>query len=182
MKYAYIEATGEVTGLNRQGYGLEATGNCTPQQLVWGMASEKYKVVDGVFTPLTKEESDTLDAEVATSLLIETNRSQAKITREDVINSDIEVFGVVWQVDDKDRTNIKEAIDYSNDNNLPDETTQNWILADNTTRPSTKLDLREVLNKYTERKGQVFYQYIVWCQSDMMSPFEYIESDNVIVQ
>jgi hypothetical protein len=176
MKFAYIEETGEVTGINRGSIDdTEKEGVITPQHLVWGMDNEKYKVIDGIFTPLTNEEVK--DIEIANELTntISTNSTEAKLTREDVANSNIEVFGVQWQVGENDRVNINEAIDYSNNNNIPTETTQNWILADNTTRTTTKDDLIAVLNAYTERKQRVFASYITWRQTDMTEPYTHIE-------
>lgn len=123
---------------------------------------------------ITEEEFNTL-IQPSQETVILTNQSNAKATRTEVSNSDIEVFGVMWQVGDVDRVNINEAISYSENNGLPDETTQSWILADNTTRDTTKLDLIEVLNEYTERKQRVFEAYITWREGDMLSVFEYVE-------
>ena len=54
---------GVVTGLNRGAGAGEQEGTMTPQQLVWGMVSEYYKVVAEQFTPKSQEDIDELSLE-----------------------------------------------------------------------------------------------------------------------
>ncbi len=55
------DGTGPCSGLNRGAGVGEEEVTITPQDLIHGMATPKYKVVDFVFTPLTQAEVDAID-------------------------------------------------------------------------------------------------------------------------
>lgn len=95
----------------------------------------------------------------------------AKDLRDTLEVADIEVFGVMWQVRDKDRDRIKETLQAAETLGYPPETTIDWILADNSERPTTAEDLRQVMLSYTLRMQDLFYAYRTWRSSDMNKPF-----------
>lgn len=99
------------------------------------------------------------------------NVEAAKKLRDDLIVSDIEVFGALWQVDDKGRDNMTRAINFLEVNNLPPETTQAWILSDNSIRMTTAAELTAVLSAYTLRMGDAFTAYATWRAGDQLIPF-----------
>ncbi len=78
MKYAYDEASGNVLGLNRGAQEGETEGTCTPQELVWGMDHNKYKVVAAVLTPLTEAEVEAIDLAAVKA----TNSGKAKAAQD----------------------------------------------------------------------------------------------------
>ncbi len=63
MYFSYVTEGDVVTGLNREGYGDELTGTCTPQDLVWGMVPEYYTAPGGTLTPKTAGEVEEVQAE-----------------------------------------------------------------------------------------------------------------------
>jgi hypothetical protein len=105
------------------------------------------------------------------SLKKEKYAEDAKKLRDTLEIADIEVFGVMWQVRDKDRARIQETIDAAVILNAPPETTVDWILADNSERPTTANDLRQVLLAYALRMQELFYKYRIWRSSGMNRPF-----------
>lgn len=167
MKFAYNEATGKVR-LNRGSFtGFEKEGNCTKSQRKWGMDNDKYKVVDGVLTPLTVDDANSVE----TARLQNINVINAKAARQDAIDSDITVNGVVWKVDSASLQDIKDAVSYADRNNISPETEQAWLLADDSARMVTRAELEEVLNAYAVRKQSVFLSYATWLESGALSPF-----------
>lgn len=98
--------------------------------------------------------------------------TEAKAVRDAAEVDNIEVLGVVWQVRDKDRMRMTEAILAAEVLNLPAETTVNWILADNSLRPTTAADLRQVLAAYSLRVQEVFAAYTTWRAGPKSRPFE----------
>lgn len=97
----------------------------------------------------------------------------AKVTREELVGADLEFFDEVWQVGTADRENMRDAIEIAGILELPEDTLQNWILEDNTVRPSTVRDLQLVLAEYGLRKQAIYREYIQWRAGDMLTPFEY---------
>lgn len=96
---------------------------------------------------------------------------EAQELRDALIDADIEVFGVYWQVAAKDRDNINETIAYAERNNLPAEMQQAWILADNSIRMTTADELKAVLSARVERMGNIFAAYTAWRAGGMREPF-----------
>jgi hypothetical protein len=86
----------------------------------------------------------------------------AKLTRDTAISSDIILFDVIWQVNENGRDNMRNAIETSATLNLSAEEQRGWILSDNSIRPTTVDDLRQVLIAYTYRMDQIFQQYTLW--------------------
>ena len=95
----------------------------------------------------------------------------AKEIRDEAEVADIEVFGVMWQVRDKDRARIQETIATAETLGAPPETTVNWILADNTTRLTTAAELKEVIAQHSLRRQGIFITYTMWRSSGMRKPF-----------
>lgn len=97
----------------------------------------------------------------------------AKAHVEEVLNSDLEVFGVEFQVRLVDRDKINEAINLGARNNLPDDTYRYWILADNSVRKTTLGELKQVMDAYTVRMDDLYLQYGTWRAGDKLTPFTY---------
>lgn len=95
----------------------------------------------------------------------------AKITRDATVDSDIEVFGVDWQVDSAARDRMRSIIETAVRSNSPPEKTRAWILSDNSIRMTTAADLGEVLSAYSFRMESIFAQYKQWRDGSMTSPF-----------
>lgn len=98
----------------------------------------------------------------------------AREARNAAENSDIEVFGVLWQVDAVARDRMRSTIETAAAKNVSPETTVNWILSDNSIRPSTAGDLQQVLVAYTVRLADIFQQYVAWMNSLSTEMFSYI--------
>lgn len=99
---------------------------------------------------------------------------EAKSYRDQFIDSNIEVFGVMWQVGTKDRDNITSAIDTAALLGANAPSGIEWILADNSTRQTTLADLQEVLIRHALRRLAVFQQYIAWRAGSRTQPFHYV--------
>ena len=97
--------------------------------------------------------------------------AQAKETRSQAEDADIEVFGVYWQVRSQDRERMRQTIDTAQRMNQPPEATIHWILADNTLRATTASDLAAVLNAHTIRMGNIFAAYTAWYAGPRNQPF-----------
>jgi hypothetical protein len=87
---------------------------------------------------------------------------KAKELRDITIESDILVFDVLWQVNKNGRDNMRNAIETAVTLNLPADEMRGWILSDNSIRPTTADDLRQVLIAYTFRMDLIFQQYTTW--------------------
>ena len=98
-------------------------------------------------------------------------KDAAKATRDAAINSNIEVLGVLWDIDGKARDNINEAINSVNRQPEKEGDSRYWILADNSVRPTTASDLRQVMNAYTARLDGIYAQYGLWLSGDMSEDF-----------
>jgi hypothetical protein len=107
MKYAYDAVTGEVYGLNRAGQEEEATGNCTPQELVYGMYAEKYTVVDGVLAPLSEEELVKLDIAKEKADAI----ANVPVLRFEAETRNLEYDGMFFYYKREDRTLLESAME-----------------------------------------------------------------------
>jgi len=97
--------------------------------------------------------------------------AKAKSLRDQEIVADIFVHEVSWQVDDRGRDNMRNAIETAHRKELPVDTTQAWILSDNSIRYTTVAELEEVLNQYTLRIGEIFMSYTLWRSGDKLLPF-----------
>lgn len=95
----------------------------------------------------------------------------AKKLRDTHIESDIELFGVIWQVDQKGRDNMRNAIVTVIREQIDPATTQGWILSDNSIRATTAAELEQVLSAYTFRMGSTFSAYAAWRAGGMRAPF-----------
>lgn len=102
---------------------------------------------------------------------------EARQARDAAVNSDIEVFGVLWQVDTVARDRMQSTIETAAAISAPPETLVNWILSDSTIRPSTAGDLQQVLVAYTMRLADIFQQYVVWMNSSSTEMFLYTASN-----
>lgn len=111
---------------------------------------------------------------VASTTLTPTEiRQKSKQVREYLIESDIEVFGVFWQVDsEKDMPNIDDAIYEAEQSPVPPEYTIRWILADNTLRDTTLEDLKAIKSAKCLRKKKIFEDYTIWLSGDMSEVFK----------
>ena len=97
----------------------------------------------------------------------------AKVARDEALTSNIEVFGVMWQVRIKDRDNINEAINKGIRNQLSGSETRYWILADNSVRETTLEELGQIMDAYTARMDDIYFQYGTWRSGDQLTPFIY---------
>jgi len=124
MKFAYTE-DGTVTGLNRAGQEGELTGNCTPQELVWGMDVEAYSVVDEVFTPMSAEEHEAYDAQKAkeTKLVADLTAVDVWVVQERAKN--FEYDGHMYYPDADSLNALITTMPYK-----PEDFTMNWKTAD----------------------------------------------------
>lgn len=139
----------------------------------WALGGESLEGLiwldENISQPSDQEIIDKIQ-EIEQKEILEFNKSAAKILRDSTIESDIEVHGVMWQIDKASRDKIHEATSYA-------ERTQNtgssrsWILADNTIRDTSYQELLEVLNAYVERMDRVFGQYTTWSSGDTTQPF-----------
>ncbi|MFH4619370.1 DUF4376 domain-containing protein [Vibrio furnissii] len=107
------------------------------------------------------------------TVLADYHQVLAKQYRESVIEGNIVVHGVEWQINKEGRDNMNEAIAYAVRNSLPGTTPRQWILADNSLRETTVDELRSVLNAYAERLDAVFESYTVWRKGDKLVAFSY---------
>ena len=110
------------------------------------------------------------------------NRDTAKVIRDTFIDSDIEVHGAVWQVAKRDRDNMKNTLDaYARnlDEVAASEIKLQWIIADNTVRETTLVELEGVLDGYTIRMGETFARYSEWCDGEMKDNFYPLEADAI---
>lgn len=100
----------------------------------------------------------------------------ARDIRDAAENSDIAVFGVLWQVDAVARDRMRSTIETAAATNTPPETTVDWILSNNTLRASTAAELQQVLVAYTMRLDAIFRQYITWRDDPAVTTmFSYVE-------
>lgn len=128
---------------------LEASGDIKP-----------YGHFDPVVIPKTEEE-----------LALE-KREDAKFIRDGAVESNIHKHGVWWQVHvTNDEPRINRAIRTAEIENLPLDTTAEWILADNSIRATTAAELAQVLVAKSRREQDVFNQYKTWVVLGMTEPF-----------
>ncbi|EHU0328744.1 TPA: hypothetical protein I7180_17685 [Vibrio vulnificus] len=96
----------------------------------------------------------------------------AKCYRDQLIESNIEVHGVMWQVDvTRDEPRIRRAIATATSESIDAETTVDWILADNTVRATTRRDLEQVLAVKSMREQLIFQKYREWRAGDKLETF-----------
>jgi hypothetical protein len=80
-------------------------------------------------------------------------------------------MAAVWDVDGKARDNINEAINSVDRQPEKESESRYWILADNSVRPTTAADLRQVMNAYVLRMDSIYTQYGQWLAGDMEDDF-----------
>ena len=102
---------GLVTGLNRAGRDEEQTGNCTPQQLIYGMDHEKYKVNDRKLVPFSQQEAEAVDAQREADKLVEEQRLADLEARIALLESEKEADGLSKYTPDQVRQYIDNQID-----------------------------------------------------------------------
>jgi len=112
----------------------------------------------------------------------EVHKAKAKVTRDCHCNCNIEVFGVLWQVDTVSRGLMNDAITTYKclveieeakpiDQQVPVTNLTNWILADNSIRFTTVEELIEILCQYSLRVNSTFIAYNSWRAGDCLQPF-----------
>jgi hypothetical protein len=107
--------------------------------------------------------------------IINQNLRSAKALRYQNIVKDILVHQVFWQVrSSEDLVNIQDVIDEAEFQNLPEDATVTFRLADNTWRPTTAQELKEVKSSYRLRKQEIFRQFEAWDMTDKLTPFEVV--------
>lgn len=129
MKYAYDELTGEVW-LNRAASGdNEKDGKCTAQDLVWGMDNDKYKVVGGVFAPVSESESEEIEAKI----LAENEILNLAAIRFELETEDFEFGGVTYSMAREDRNVMFQTITYIKSGLIPSarwKAKSGWVTLD----------------------------------------------------
>lgn len=99
-----------------------------------------------------------------------------ELAKQDVdvwIESDIQLYDAIWQVNERSRNRIEAQLGLASRNSLDLSTTEiDWILADNSTRISTLAELGGVLDAYARRQSIVVSQYAVWRSGDLQQRFE----------
>lgn len=106
---------------------------------------------------------------------LKTKIEEGQVIRDKISLRNITVHTKVWGMTGADRDNIQDAIDEAALHNLPDDTIQNWVLADDTTFPATTLLLKQVLSAYRQRKKKIFDAYITWLKSGVEGVFTYTD-------
>lgn len=101
--------------------------------------------------------------------------AMAKESRQQIVESDIEVNGHLWQVRPQDRDNMKAMIDAGERNGLTDDSVA-WILENNDLHETTIAELKAVLDAYAFRMNNVFMQYAAWREGDRSNMFIYVEN------
>jgi hypothetical protein len=130
------------------------------------------EVEDSVVCGMLLEGSTFTNPTPPTTLLAE----QAKVDRDAIIESNINVNGVEWQVDRlNDEPRIKRAVRVAEFNDLPDTTELTWILADNSLRTTTIAELKVVLTAKAYREKDVFAQYTQWRAGSMATKFKFYD-------
>lgn len=108
-------------------------------------------------------------------------REDAKVTRDLAIESPIKVFGVSYQVHvTRDEPRINRAINTALEAGYPEDYTVEWILTDNTTRPTTASELRKILVAKALREEHIFAQYKVWLADGMKDDFIPIQKEDYL--
>jgi len=102
---------GLVTGLNRAGNGEEQTGNCTPQELIYGMDHEKYKVNERKLVPLSFQEAGDVDDQREADKLVEEQRLADLEARVALLEAEKEADGLSKYTPDQVRQYIDDQID-----------------------------------------------------------------------
>ncbi|WP_273860673.1 DUF4376 domain-containing protein [Photobacterium sp. GSS17] len=101
--------------------------------------------------------------------------AMAKESRQQIVESDIEVNGHLWQVRPQDRDNMKAMIDAGERNGMTDDSVA-WILENNDLHETTIAELKAVLDAYAFRMNNVFMQYAAWREGDRSNMFIYVEN------
>ena len=103
--------------------------------------------------------------------LITDKETEAKKTRDKAISLNIIVLDCEWQVREQDLTFMERAVDTAEREGYPPESTQGWILADNSIRETTAEELGQVLTVHALRVKNIFGQYALWRVGAKLIPF-----------
>ncbi|AUR97361.1 protein of unknown function DUF4376 [Vibrio phage 1.238.B._10N.261.52.F10] len=135
----------------------------TPENEAWenGFTPEMYAAQPEPINTSTEPEP----------IIEELHQELAKQTRDEAVKENISMFGGEWQVRDKDMINVQDAIDEAEFLGLPPEATEPWILADNSIRPTTALELKQIKSARAQHKSSVFAAYAIWREGDKLTPF-----------
>lgn len=101
-------------------------------------------------------------------------KGAAKATRDAAINSNIEVLGAIWDIDEISYGIMSKIVGSVDRNPQLEGQIRAWILADNTTRETTAADLRLVMDAHVQRMDDVYSQYGLWLNGDMSQEFEVV--------
>jgi len=124
MKFAYKE-DGTVTGLNRAGQEGELTGNCTPQELVWGMASEYYTAPTGTLVPMSAEDKETYDTQKDKDAKLVADLTAVDISVAEARAENFEYSGHMYYPDADSLNALITTMPYK-----PEDFSMNWKTAD----------------------------------------------------
>lgn len=133
-----------------------------------GNESYKYQIIEVEDTG-----QDLTDTAVKTAITVQLNQLIAKTYRDELVSSNIVLFGSEWQVADVDRDRMRSAIETAERNNYAETETIGWILADNTVRDTTAVELSQVMDAYAYRMAAIFSAYKTWRAGNMSESFEY---------
>lgn len=97
-------------------------------------------------------------------------KDDAKLSRNDRINSDLVHKGVLFQVDSEGIANFNAAASTAH---LSDDETGsvNWISSDNSIHELNYDDIKQIILKYNARKQSIFEKYTLWRAGDMSEKF-----------
>lgn len=102
---------------------------------------------------------NTLKLEIDVEYLKKQKREELKVIRTNKLYENITVNGNTFQVREHDLENFWEA-DYMLSNSEVQETdTRNWILADNSIKVFTYLQILNVLTEFIKRKARIFDKF-----------------------
>ncbi|MCG6268268.1 hypothetical protein [Vibrio furnissii] len=90
------------------------------------------------------------------------------------IESNLPLFDVIWQVNERSRGRMEVQLGRAARNGLDLSSTKiDWILADNSTRETTLAELGQVLDEYAKRQTNIVNQYVTWRDGDRQQRFVY---------
>lgn len=137
-----------------------------PDWTAWGI---DVLETEGKILPYVDDEDD---SHLTEDEKIHRRREDAKVTRDLTIESPITALGGSWQVHViRDEPRINRAINTAKAANYPADFQIEWILTDNTTRPTTAAELQQILVAKALREKDIFDQYKVWLADGMIDDF-----------
>lgn len=119
-----------------------------------------------------RRKAGTLDLEDIPEVVYTTEQlqQQAKQTRDNAVNADIEMFGVMFQCSN-DAKGIRNVIDDAATISAQDSDSVMFRLSDNTWRETTLAEIKQVLVAFIVRKRDIWNQHGVWDTGDKSDPF-----------